>query len=119
MLTLAIENNAPQEDMPEVLYIISDMQFDVACGRNTKTNFEAIDQKYKAAGYERPKLVFWNVRASGNDNSPVKFDESGVAMVSGCSPSILKTLLGGTSFTPVDIMAEAVMAERYDAVVWE
>jgi len=37
-------------------------------------------------------------------------------MVSGYSPSILKAVLSGKSFTPVDIMNEAIMKERYDIV---
>jgi Domain of unknown function (DUF2828) len=117
ILRLAQENNVPQDEMPEVIYIISDMQFNRAA-KYDKTNYEAIQHQYKLLGYELPKIVFWNVDAKANE-SPVVFDEKGVALVSGCSPSILKTLLGGTSFTPIDIMLETVMSDRYSKVFWE
>jgi hypothetical protein len=40
-------------------------------------------------GYKLPQIIYWNVRADTPD-FPVPSDETGVAMVSGFSPSILK-----------------------------
>ena len=112
VLATGLKNNVPQSDMPETIIVISDMEFD-RCG--TKTNFGAIKEQYKEAGYKMPKLVFWNVNGR-QGNNPVKFDKEDTCMVSGYSPSILKAVLSGKSFTPVDIMNEAIMKERYDIV---
>ena len=116
VLGTAIKNNVPAEDMPRVLIIISDMQFDSACRSNKRSNFEQIEKKYKKAGYQRPQLVFWNVNAYGKD-SPVTVDDVGTCLVSGCSPSILKSVLSQEIFTPIDVMLETINSPRYDAVI--
>jgi hypothetical protein len=55
----AVDNEVSQKDLPEVCYIISDMEFDQSCDDdNNKSNFEVIKNKFKKAGYEMPRLVF-------------------------------------------------------------
>ena len=115
ILGTAVNNKVPQKDMPEVLYIISDMEFDGACECNTKTNFQMMASKYQHAGYELPRVVWWNV-ASRNDNFPIRADDTGTALVSGCSPSILKSLLGAVTFDPLSIVYETINKPRYDRV---
>ena len=116
ILTSAKAGKVPQSDLPDVVYVISDMEFNVACHNNDKTNFEVIKEKYRKAGYKMPRLVFWNV-AARSDQSPVKFDEQGTALVSGCSPSIFKTVLSGKNVTPYQVMLDTINAERYMSVV--
>ena len=58
-----------------------------------------------------PKMVFWNLKA--HDNVPVQFNEHNVALVSGYSPSIMKSILSAKSFTSYDIMLETIMSDRY------
>lgn len=111
----AAENfNLPAEEMPQKLIIVSDMQFDQCCRSNKRTNFEQIQKLYRKAGYELPQLVFWNVRSS--DNVPVKADDSGTCLVSGYSPSILKTVLTGNIVSPVETMRDTLYSERYAPV---
>lgn len=112
VLEAAQEYNVPQNEMPQKLIIVSDMRFDQACRSNKRTNLEQIQKLYRKAGYEMPELIFWNVRSS--NNVPVKANDEGVALVSGCSPSILKSVLSGSIVTPVDTMVETVYAERYE-----
>lgn len=115
VLNAAIKNETSVKEMPTMLLIISDMQFD-RCVKNKKASAtEMITGMYKTAGYEVPKVVFWNVNAR-TDQSPVKADENNVALVSGCSPSILKSVLSGKVFNPVQIMLDTVNSERYSAV---
>jgi hypothetical protein len=47
---------------------------------------------------------------------PAKFNSDGVALISGFSPAIMKTVLSGDleQFTPEAIMRKAVMIERYN-----
>jgi len=115
ILSTAIQNKIAQKDMPNALYIISDMAIDVGNSTNSMTNFELIKQKYKNAGYELPKLIWWNVNATGSD-SPVTINDQGTCLVSGCSPSILKSVLSAKTFTPVDVMLETVNKPRYDII---
>lgn len=112
VLSAAESNNVAPEDMPQKLIIVSDMQFDVCCKSNKRTNFEQIQKLYRKAGYEMPQLVFWNVNAIGG-NVPITSHDTGTALVSGCSPSILKSVLGDKIITPVDVMNDAVYTYRY------
>lgn len=100
------------DDLPTHVLIMSDMEFDRCSMRNSNTAMEGIEERYKAAGYETPKLVFWNLNAR-NDNFPVRQGKEGTALVSGFSPALMKSILSGKSFNPVDIMLEAVNIDRY------
>jgi hypothetical protein len=112
ILSVAIKGNVPPSEMPDTLLILSDMQFD-RCIRFDDSAIEMIKRKYENAGYNIPKIVFWNLNAS--DNVPVKCNEKGVALVSGFSPAILATILGADAndFTPEAMMLKVVMQDRY------
>ena len=112
ILDTAVRNNVPAADMPGMLIIFSDMQFD-ACIKHDDSALEMIERKYEEAGYVSPKIVFWNLNAGSN--VPVKFDKSGAALVSGFSPAVASAILSGNmdDFTPEAIMLKAVMATRY------
>jgi hypothetical protein len=114
VLNTAVRNNVPEGDMPRKLIIVSDMEFDRCCTGASVTNFEAIRIKYAQAGYSLPELVFWNVNAGGN--VPMKMHDTGTCLVSGCSPSILTSVLTGKVITPIEVMKNAVYAERYAPV---
>jgi hypothetical protein len=114
VLNTAKEGNIPASELPSKIYIVSDMEFNQACSPKL-TLFQTIDAKYKQAGYERPELVFWNVNAR-NTHYPVRFDEHGTCLVSGCSPSILKSLLSGKIVSPEQVMLDTINVERYNTV---
>lgn len=113
ILSVAVKGKVPQEEMPEMLLILSDMQFD-QCARFDDSAFESIVSKFTNAGYAVPKIVFWNLNAK--DNVPVKYDTRGVALVSGFSPAIVKAVLAADTeqFTPEAIMMKTIMVPRYD-----
>jgi len=112
VLKTAVDNKVPDSEMPKILLILSDMQFD-QCVEFDDSALESARRNYEAAGYTLPKIVFWNLNS--RDNMPVKFDEVGTAMVSGFSPAILKAILSANleTFTPENVMLEAVMVDRY------
>lgn len=113
ILEVALSAGVPQSEMPEMVLILSDMQFD-ACVKHDDSAMEMIERKYRNAGYALPKVIFWNLNASYG-NAPVKFDKSGTALVSGFSPAIVKPLLSCDidSFSPESIMLETIMQDRY------
>ena len=116
ILRVAVKGKVSQEDMPEMLLILSDMQFD-SCTRFDDSAQEMIKRKYAEAGYTVPKIVFWNLSPYGNGNTPVRFDDKGVCHVSGFSPAIMKSVLSVEDledFTPFNIMVKTLMNERYD-----
>ena len=122
MLGVAINNHCAQEDLPENVIVISDMEFDPIRGTTNmwghpsstgnKTVMERVAEKWAAAGYRIPKLVFWNVDAR-QDNIPMKVQD-GVTMVSGFSPTIFKQIMTGK--TAFDLMYEVLDSERYAAI---
>lgn len=113
ILDVALQGKVPQEEMPEMLLILSDMQFN-QCTRFDDSAMEMIERKFEQAGYAVPKIVFWNLNA--HDNVPVKFDKRNTALVSGFSPAIMKAVLASDleQFTPESIMLKTVMSERYN-----
>lgn len=113
ILEVAVDNKVPADEMPKMLLILSDMQFD-SCARFDDSAMQMIKRKYKDAGYEVPAIVFWNLNAA--DNVPVKFNTSGVALVSGFSPTIVKSVLSADmdQFSPESIMMKTIMNPRYD-----
>lgn len=112
LLGVAKQYNVPVSEMPTKLLIVSDMQFN-ACMHNGNNipAYEAFKQAYEESGYELPQIVFWNVNcASGT--VPVTKGVHGTALVSGFSPSIMKSLLKG-SLSPEQVMLDTVMKDRY------
>jgi len=116
ILKIAVNGKVAEKDMPQMLLILSDMQFD-QCTRYDDSAMQMIKRKYEAAGYNVPKIVFWNVSMVGkeNGNTPVKFDERGTAHISGFSPAIMKSVLANDleDFTPYNVMVKALMNDRY------
>ena len=111
VLKTAINGNVKQEDMPDYVMILSDMQFNQAGGFSAH---EMVRTMYTAADYEMPKLVFWNL-CGDKGNAPVTFDTSGTAMVSGFSPAVAEAVLAADieTFTPWNVMLKAIMKDRY------
>tara|TARA_Y100000593_G_scaffold60342_1_gene111867 strand:- start:787 stop:2370 length:1584 start_codon:yes stop_codon:yes gene_type:complete len=107
-IDLIIDSCEVEADLPDSLVIISDMEFDHATTETT--NFDAFKQKAEAKGFKLPNIVFWNVD-SRSRQSPVTFDERGVALVSGRSPSILQMAFDG-NFDPMSFYQEAVLNNR-------
>ena len=113
ILSVAVKGSVPAADMPKMLLILSDMQFN-QCAHYDDTAMQMIERKFTDAGYTVPQIVFWNLKSS--DNVPVAADKSGAALVSGFSPSIMTSLLAADmeQFTPEGIMLKTVIVPRYD-----
>ena len=115
ILNQAKMNNVPEGNMPTKILILSDMQFNQATRRDSLGAQSMIEAMYEEAGYTKPDIIYWNLNAKGG-NFPVEFDKNGTALVSGFSPSILKSLLGGKNMTPESIMMDTVNDDRYSVV---
>ena len=128
LLNTAIQNNCSQEEIPQNIVIVSDMQVDAArgIGRNynyitgrwennlnipMETLMESIRKKWAANRYQLPCLVYWNVDA--RDNTILDGGEN-VSYVSGFSPSIFRSILTGKN--SMDLMYEVLDNERYAVI---
>lgn len=117
ILDSAFNHKVPANEMPTMVLIFSDMQFNQANGswggtKWTNTAQEMIEEMYQKAGYKVPQVVYWQLNARAG-NQPVQYDKQGTALVSGFSPAILYSLLGGKDMSPIAIMKEVVNSERY------
>jgi len=116
ILKTAVKNKTPQNELPETIYIISDMEFDycVMDGNNRFTNYEAAKKKFQKAGYTLPNVVFWNVN-SRSQQVPVTMHENGTALVSGASPKIFDMVMSG-NINPYSVMMDIINSERYSVI---
>lgn len=112
LIDTAVASNANPEEMPETIYIISDMEFNW-CGEQY-TNFELIDKMYAGTKYKRPNLVFWNV-AARSAHVPVDQNTPNITLVSGLSASTFKLAVENKS--PIELMEETINSERYANIV--
>lgn len=114
LLAVAKEKKLAEKDMPKTLIILSDMEFNAVTNRWWSVfNHKAIEERYKAAGYEMPLLVYWNLRSS-HDNVPIQKTDRGL-LVSWYSVAILKGLLNGIT-DPVAMVKSVLDSERYSRI---
>ena len=114
ILRTAVANRVPQRDLPSTLYIVSDMEFDACAHGASQTNFEHAQAMYRRHGYRLPRVVFWNVQ-SRNRQQPVRMNERGVALVSGCTPRIFSQVMSG-EMDPYANMMNIVGGDRYRVI---
>lgn len=114
VLNHAVRYNVPQADLPNMILVVSDMEFNPQRAGLSDLAYNNAKSKFAAHGYDLPKVVFWHVNGRA-DNSPVKEDQNGTAMVSGFSPAIFKSILSNKleTFSPYNVMLETLNAERY------
>lgn len=114
-LVLGLSFRDPSKAIKRI-YIFSDMQFDAAMGgRNLDTHFVNVQQRFASAQLEMPQIVFWNLRGETKD-FPVTFDQKGVVLMAGYSPSLLNSLLDGKEITPLSIVQNIINSPRYDLI---
>ncbi|KAM0789935.1 hypothetical protein ACM66B_006775 [Microbotryomycetes sp. NB124-2] len=99
ILKKAVDAKLTPDDMPQYLYVFSDMEFDDAQQGSKNmyaTHHEIISQEFVDAGYELPQIVYWNLAARSDSHSkPVTSNDQGVALLSGYSASLIKVFLEG------------------------
>ncbi len=107
ILDSMIKSNSNQDNMPSHIIIISDMEFDIGVCSKDGTNFQGWRATFNEAGYELPKIVFWNV-AGYTRGLPVTKNDNDVIMVSGFSTNLLENILNIDEFNPINQMLKAL-----------
>ena len=129
---------------PDNLIVLTDMNWDQACGSNEssyytgnayrhivktsswQTHVEMIREAFKRAGedlygegngWKMPRIIIWNIASTSTDFH-AQTDTPGVAMLSGWSPTLFKTLQskgpdGLEPTTPMDMLRILLDDERY------
>ena len=132
LLNVAMKQGVKAEDMPDKLFIFSDMEFDECVtfdtseitrsrwdgGRRVKdeneinSDLELIAKKWAAVGYKLPKVIFWNLNARQNRIPAIG---EGFSYVSGFSPSMVDAIFSGKD--GYDLMLEKLSNTRYDTII--
>ena len=115
ILSTAVRTHCPQEDLPKALVIISDLEIDY-WGDGSLTFTEEMRKRFADAGYEMPKLVYWNVDSRKDTFLALKNDPNTI-LVSGQSASTFKNLIKGIDLSAYEIMVQTLNDPRYDCVV--
>lgn len=115
ILSTAVRTKCPQADLPKALVIISDLEIDYWNG-GSLTFTEEMRKRFADAGYEMPKLVYWNVD-SRKDTFLASKNDPNTILVSGQSASTFKNLIKGIDLSSFEIMVQTLNDPRYDCVV--
>jgi hypothetical protein len=94
LLEIAVSNNLPKEEMPKVLAIFSDMQFDAGDSTWNETSYEMIKRQFETTGYEIPHIIFWNLREN-TQGYQVLTNRPNSTMLSGFSTRMMDLFLQG------------------------
>jgi hypothetical protein len=107
LLNAAEMFNINQENMPDMVVVLSDMQYDEASNNVTEnTLHNSILTKYETKGYNPPKFIYWNLSSQHDETFPVKSVTDNVAIISGFSEQLLKVFINSDDFNPESIVNE-------------
>ena len=115
LLRKAKEEKLLQEDMPERIYIFSDMEFDrcTSCRTNNdmETLLEGIAKIWAYEGFKMPHLIFWNLDAR-QENIPAL--NGRFSYISGFSMTMIEEILSGED--GYSLMMKKLDSERYSRI---
>lgn len=117
ILDTAVNNKMKQEDMPDNIIIVSDMQFDSRYGwfNWDESLFDSISKEYNKYGYKLPRIIFWNLDAFRRTAIPMQKNELGLVLCSGYSVQTLNMVMSN-NLDPLSVLLEQINKPRYDAV---
>jgi hypothetical protein len=121
ILRVAVLGNVAPDQMPRYLLVLSDIGFDPSSHNAGQSAFDLAKEMFGRHGYTLPTIVWWNLAHrpggyGGDSNTPVSANTANTAMVSGFSPSIVKSILKSGAVTPEGIMMETLDSPRYAPV---
>ena len=131
LLNTALREDVKKSEMPETLYIFSDMEFDrcmttgavsydrynsfssshIRSDGQVETLLEGIARKWAAKGFELPRVVFWNLDAR-HENIPALGGR--FSYVSGFSMSMVEQILSGED--GYSLMMKVLNNSRYEII---
>ena len=123
VLTIAKRSNCSQDEIPTIV-LFSDMEFDptentsewsqfrTTSGDCFDTVFEVWKKRYRDAGYQMPKVVFWNIH-NFTGTVPMTVNENGIILLGGFNDNLVKMVLSDC-YDPWQALVETLSNERYN-----
>ena len=113
ILDTATAYEVPKSDMPKMILILSDMQFDAHSHNFGGSLFDGIKREFEEAGYELPTICFWNLATGVYKTIPM---QDNVVLCSGFSPNIVNMIMSGDFKDPYALLVDTLNGDRYKPV---
>ena len=118
---IIINNSNTQDDIPDKIVVLSDMQFNEAIkikdydSDNDNDNDELLHStfisKFINNNYNPPNIIYWNLNSDNTKSFPVDFKTNGTAIISGFSEQLLKIFLEYDELNP-EIILDKILEEN-------
>ena len=115
ILRVAIANRVPNNEMPKAMLVLSDNEIDSYFRPNANWDFmDTLEAKFRAVGYECPRLIMWNINARHDTFLSNRED---VILVSGQSASTFKNLVMALNgMTAYEYMVSILNGKAYEKI---
>lgn len=119
ILDTAKNNRMTQDELPVNVLMISDMNFDsMVDGNPNKALFTNLQEKFEEAGYQMPKLIFWNVNVGSEKGIiPCVKNDLGVILMSGFSINLF-SMICNNELDPWLALKKVLNSERYTPIIY-
>ncbi|PQM40534.1 uncharacterized protein Pyn_22038 [Prunus yedoensis var. nudiflora] len=122
ILEVAVNGNLKPEQMINKVFVLTEYKhFEDVSNNSWKTDYEAIQSKFKDKGYGTavPHIVFWRLDSWGHESRPVMpSKEPGVTLLSGLSSNLIKLFLeNGGEIGPDQFMESAISSKKFQKLV--
>tara|TARA_B000000437_G_scaffold210980_1_gene181402 strand:- start:2313 stop:3950 length:1638 start_codon:yes stop_codon:yes gene_type:complete len=118
---IIINNSNTQDDIPDKIVVLSDMQFNEAIkikdydsDNNNDDDDELLHStfisKFINNNYNPPNIIYWNLNSDNTKSFPVDFKTNGTAIISGFSEQLLKIFLEYDELNP-EIILDKILEE--------
>lgn len=115
ILRVAVANGVSNSEMPKAMLVLSDNEIDRYYRPNVNWDFmDTLEAKFRAYGYECPKLILWNINAR---NDTFLSNREDVVLVSGQSASTFKNLIRALNgMTAYEYMVSILNGKAYEKI---
>ena len=112
---VAVANGVSNSEMPKAMLVLSDNEIDRYYRPNVNWDFmDTLEAKFRAYGYECPKLILWNINAR---NDTFLSNREDVVLVSGQSASTFKNLIRALNgMTAYEYMVSILNGKAYEKI---
>ena len=115
ILRVAVANGVSNSEMPKAMLVLSDNEIDRYYRPSANWDFmDTLEAKFRAYGYECPKLILWNINAR---NDTFLSNREDVILVSGQSASTFKNLIRALNgMTAYEYMISILNGKAYEKI---